>query len=187
MGKRIGAFLLAALLLLCAVPSYAQELILEEPVLEEPVSEESVLEEPILEEPVSEEPALDGNVSWETVLTESAPEETNSTEPPLLEIESVEIVETKETEEPGLLENCVIQVEETLPESGQAGNASFSRLRAFSAAAYTDSWGAPAFRGGVVSLPPDGFRVCGTEQQRPHLLFPVRTVYFCYGRDADPG
>ena len=69
MGKRIGAFLLAALLLLCAVPSYAQELILEEPVLEEPVSEESVLEEPILEEPVSEE-----------------------TEPPLLEIESVEIV-----------------------------------------------------------------------------------------------
>ena len=37
MGKRIGAFLLAALLLLCAVPSYAQELILEEPVLEEPV------------------------------------------------------------------------------------------------------------------------------------------------------
>ena len=119
MGKRIGAFLLAALLLLCAVPSYAQELILEEPVLEEPVSEESVLEEPILEEPVSEE-----------------------TEPPLLEIESVEIVETKETEEPGLLENCVIQVEETLPESGQAGNASFSRLRAFSAAAYTDSWGA---------------------------------------------
>lgn len=124
MGKRIGALLLAALLLLCAVPSYAQELILEEPVSEEPVLEEPVLEEPVSGEPISEEPVLE------------------ETEPPLLEIESVEIVETKETEEPGLLENCVIQVEETLLESGQAGNASFSRLRAFSAAAYTDSWGA---------------------------------------------
>ena len=163
MEKRIGAFFLCALLLLnCMLPAAAEDLIIEEPggaeqeLLQEEqgngifleIEEAEAIEAPEQTgqtEAIAETGGTEAAVSPDTGSSPESepdiPRNETGTEAPSLAVESVTEVETKDYTGETILEECVVTVEELLQESGEAGDASFSRLRMFSAGTYTDSWG----------------------------------------------
>ena len=163
MEKRIGAFFLCALLLLnCMLPAAAEDLIIEKPggaeqeLLQEEqgngifleIEEAEAIEAPEQTgqtEAIAETGGTEAAVSPDTGSSPESepdiPRNETGTEAPSLAVESVTEVETKDYTGETILEECVVTVEELLQESGEAGDASFSRLRMFSAGTYTESWG----------------------------------------------
>ena len=87
-------------------------------------------------------------------------------------------METKDYTGETILEECVVTVEELLQESGEAGDASFSRLRMFLAGTYTDSWGFSAFRRSCVCLSSDGFCLHQPKQHRAGELHSAGSYTF---------
>ena len=121
--------------------SESQEAVIQQSETQEMETQQFESQEAVIQQSETQELETQQPQTWQTEFqSESIPG--SELEVSSLTVDSVTEVETKDYTGETVLESCVVTVEETIQECGEADDASSLRFRSFSSGAYTGSWGA---------------------------------------------
>ncbi|HIR28374.1 MAG TPA: Ig-like domain-containing protein [Candidatus Choladousia intestinigallinarum] len=121
--------------------SESQEAVIQQSEPQELETQQSESQEAVIQQSETQEMETQQPQTWQTEL-QSESISGSELEVSSLTVDSVTEVETKDYTGETVLESCVVTVEETIQECGEADDASSLRFRSFSSGSYTGSWGA---------------------------------------------